>query len=107
MTGHRGANITSHSTLRASHVGGRDEGCDSRGWDDDVGMLGIAWTASVGAVMARTNHMSQWYGQTRRCDTLEHAIDFAERDLERTSHISIWPMRNEWMVITWTSVLVN
>lgn len=55
----------------------------------------------------RKNDMSQWCGHTRRCDTLGEAMTHAQFDLQRTSHVSIWQMRVGWMVITYTSMLVN
>lgn len=55
----------------------------------------------------RKDDMSRWYGQTRRCANLEQAMDAAEHDLLRTSHVSIWPIREGWMVVTFQSVLVN
>ena len=55
----------------------------------------------------RKNDMSQWFGSTRRCSDLEQAIAFAMTDLQRTSHISIWPLYEGWLVITFMSALVN
>jgi hypothetical protein len=50
---------------------------------------------------------AQWFGHTRRCDTLDQAMDFVGRDLDHISHVSIWPLQRGWMVVTFTSVLVN
>jgi hypothetical protein len=50
----------------------------------------------------RKHDMSQWYGYTKRCDTLEQAMECAQHDLKRTPLVSIYPPGkacHAWMLI--------
>lgn len=55
----------------------------------------------------RKHDMSEWRANTRRWPDSLQAIGAAEYDVEQGRKVSIWPLGDQWMVITWTSALVN
>lgn len=55
----------------------------------------------------KKSDMSQWYGLTRRCSDLSSAMEFALHELKRTSHVAIWPLGQQWLVVTFASALMN
>ena len=55
----------------------------------------------------RKRDMAEWHCNTRRCGDLDSAMAVAMQNLERTHLVSIWPVYGQWMVITFTSAVVN
>ena len=55
----------------------------------------------------RKQDMAQWIGNTRRCYSLVEAMEVAQRHLEFTSRVSIWPMLGQFLVVTFTSAVAN
>lgn len=55
----------------------------------------------------RKHDMGQWHAHTHRCTTLEQAMLQAERHLEYTTTVQIWPLGVQWVVIAYTSMSAN
>lgn len=55
----------------------------------------------------RKNDMSQWYAHTWRCNSLDQAMTFALGRMFPGSHVLIWPMGGQYLVVSYTSAVVN